>query len=89
MQRIWKGSLDTNNAGIKSKTFLVAFETDSQIHGQAIPGANSDEPDQGSSSRLPAPQHRNEVTGDGLTRAHPLQPLQATTSYGSNSEANL
>lgn len=82
MQRIWKGSLDTNNAGIKSKTFLVAFETDSQIHGQAIPGANSDEPGECPHRWLPAPQRRNEVFEDGLTRAHPRQPLQVTMGYG-------
>ena len=32
-----------------------------------------------------APQRRNEAFGDGLTRAHPLQPLQATTGYGNKS----
>lgn len=64
----------------QNRTFLVAFET--RIHGQAIPGANSDEPGECPHRWLPAPQRRNEVFEDGLTRAHPRQPLQVTMGYG-------
>ena len=57
-----------NIAGLKSSSgpFLSLLKRFMKNIWPAIPGPT---------------QRRNEVFGDGLTRAHPLQPPRATTGY--------